>query len=103
MMKSMLKIGNRSIAVEHPDGTELQMEGNVLSAKASTRSLEFQLKEELGKQGIQWGDALAWATHKLGIEQCAACKKRQAIMNQASRLGIAETTRQIVRSIRGGR
>ncbi len=28
------------------------------------------------------GDVIAWITHKLGIRQCAGCKKRQAWLNR---------------------
>lgn len=99
-MKSTLRIGSKTIAVEHPEGTELVMDNGKLSAKVH-RSLEHDLKEELGKQGIQWGDALAWATHKAGIQQCAGCVKRQHLMNSAKQLGIVETVRQIAGTFRG--
>ena len=98
-MRSVLKIGDKQIAVEHPDGSELQIEGGKLSFVQ--RSVEHQLNEELGKHGIAWGDAIAWATHKAGIKQCAECKKRQVILNQAKRLGVVETVRQIAETFRG--
>lgn len=49
------------------------------------------VEEELARQGIKWGDAVAWVTKKLGVQQCAPCKARQVIMNQ----GIAETVKHI--------
>ena len=102
-MRSLLKIGTQQIVVEHPEGTELQMKDGKLSAEPSHRSTEHQLREELGKQGVQWGDAIAWATHKVGLNQCAACKKRQALLNQVSQLGVVETARQVARTFRGGK
>lgn len=101
-MKSMLKIGNQVIAVDHPDGTELTMEGGKLSATIpSHRSLEAQLNEAMSKEGIQWGDAIAWATSKLGIEPCAACKSRQQILNRVKILGVKEVLRQIKGTFNG--
>ena len=101
-MQSMLKIGNQTIAVTHPEGTELMIEGGRLSAAIpSHRSLEAQLNESMHNEGIQWGDAIAWATSKLGIEQCAACKARQALLNQVKSLGVKETLRQIKETFRG--
>jgi len=95
-MHSVLKIGDKKILVTHPEGTELKMEGGVLSATSSShRSLEAQLKEQMGQEGVQWGDAIAWATKKLGIEACAPCKARQNILNHAKQLGIRETIKQI--------
>jgi hypothetical protein len=92
----MLKIGNQVIKVTHPDGTELTMEGGKLTASApSHRSLEAQFNEELGKEGVKWGDAVAWITKKVGIEQCAACRSRQYILNHLKQLGVRETVRQI--------
>src|SRR5688572_18367930 len=49
------------------------------------------IEEELARQGIKWGDAVAWETKKLGVQQCAPCKARQVILNQ----GIAETVKHI--------
>lgn len=102
-MKTLLRIGDKQIAIEHPEGTELQMEGNRLYAEAAPRSLEHQLTEEMGKQGIQWGDAIAWATHKMGIQQCAACAKRQFILNRVKQAGLVETVKQIAETLRGGK
>ena len=103
-MKTMLRIGDKKIAVEHPEGTTLALEGNRISVDMpSHRSLESQLNDAMGKEGIQWGDAIAWATSKLGIQACAACKARQRILNHAKSLGIQETVRQIKETFRGSR
>ena len=103
-MKSMLKIGDKRIMVEHPAGTSLTMEGGRLQVESpSHRSLEYQLNDAMGKEDIKWGDAIAWATSKLGIEACAACRARQRILNHAKQLGIAETIRQIKETFHGGR
>lgn len=51
--------------------------------------------EELAKHGVQWGDAIAWVTKKIGMKQCAPCKARQEILNSASELGWVETIKQI--------
>lgn len=54
---------------------------------------------ELEKQGIQWGNAIAWVTKRLGIQQCAPCKARQEILNHAQELGWSETLRQIKETV----
>lgn len=103
-MQSTLLIGDKKIVVTHPEGTTLTMkEGTLTAAPASHRSLEAQLTEAMSKDGIQWGDAIAWATHQLGIEQCAACKSRQHILNRAKSLGIVEVVRQIKDTFRGSK
>ena len=51
---------------------------------------------EMDVQGIQWGDAIAWVTHKFGISQCTPCRARQEILNKAGTLGVKETVRQII-------
>ena len=103
-MQSTLKIGGKKILVTHPAGTELTMEGGKLSATIpSHRSLEAQLTEAMGQEGIQWGDAIAWATSKLGIDACAACKARQQILNHVKSLGMKETLLQIKETFRGSR
>ena len=53
------------------------------------------VEEELAKEGIQWGDAIAWVTKKIGMKQCAPCKARQEILNSARELGWSETIRQL--------
>lgn len=103
-MQSTLKIGNQKIVVTHPEGTELKMEDGRLSAQVpSHRSIEAQLNEEMSKHGVQWGDAIAWATSSLGIQPCPACKKRIHILNRAKQLGIVETVRQIKETFRGSK
>lgn len=102
-MKTMLRIGDRKIAIEHPTGTTITLEGGKLEVETpANRSLESKLTDAMGKEGIQWGDAIAWATSKLGIQECAGCKARRQILNQAKNLGIAETIRQIKETY-GGR
>lgn len=100
-MRSILKIGDKQIIVDHPEGSSLKIEGGKLSTEPVQRSVEHDLKEELGKQGVQWGDAIAWVTHKAGFEQCAGCVKRQHLLNQAKQLGVRETVRQVVETFRG--
>ena len=51
--------------------------------------------DELASHGVQWGDAIAWATKKLGIRQCAPCKARRLILNNVSKNGWADTIKQI--------
>jgi hypothetical protein len=53
------------------------------------------IDEELGKEGLQIGDAIAWVTGKMGITQCSSCHARQEILNNAKALGWKETIRQI--------
>lgn len=50
---------------------------------------------ELAKAGLGLGDAIAWVTKKIGLKQCAPCKARQEILNNAAELGWSETLRQI--------
>jgi hypothetical protein len=51
--------------------------------------------EELAKQGLKLGDAVAWVTKKIGLKQCAPCKARQEILNNVEKVGWVETLRQI--------
>ena len=53
------------------------------------------LNDHLEKEGIQWGDAVKWVASRLGVKQCAPCRARQEILNNASNLGWTETIRQI--------
>ena len=80
--------------VTHPDGTKLQNEGKKLVV-APQRPEEIRFRDEVEKAGVQWGDAIAWVTGKMGIRQCAPCHARQEILNHARQLGWAETIRQI--------
>lgn len=50
---------------------------------------------QLERAGIGLGDAIAWVTHKFGIQQCAPCKARQEILNNVKKVGWVETLRQI--------
>lgn len=54
-----------------------------------------EVNEMLEKHGLKIGDTIAWVTKKLGIKQCAPCKARQEILNNARELGWGETLRQI--------
>lgn len=56
---------------------------------------------EIEASGIQWGDVVAWATKKLGMNQCAKCKARQLILNHIKELGVSEAIRQIREVSRG--
>ena len=49
------------------------------------------LESELEKEGIKWGDAIAWVTKSLGIHQCSPCQARQRILNEVSQVGWKET------------
>jgi hypothetical protein len=55
----------------------------------------YNMQQELAERGVQWGDAIAWVTKKIGMKQCAPCKARQEIFNRVSELGWVETIRQI--------
>ena len=59
----------------------------------------YNAQEELEAQGVKWGDAVAWVTKQLGVKQCAPCKARQEILNNASKVGWAETIKQIKETI----
>ena len=60
-------------------------------AKAASATVEAQLAE----QAIKWGDAIAWVTKKLGVNQCTPCKARQEILNHASEKGWSQTIKEI--------
>lgn len=60
-----------------------------------------QVDVELEREGIPWGDAIAWVTKKIGVKQCAPCKARQEILNHAAQNGWAETMRQIRETFKG--
>jgi hypothetical protein len=101
-METQVMIGKKRISIKHPDGTVLQRTGKTLIA-VPKRPPSIILRKDLEKEGIQWGDAIKWATDKLGIKQCARCRQDQAILNQARQLGLAETIRQIKETFRGSR
>lgn len=54
-----------------------------------------QVNQELERHGLKLGDAISWATTRLGIKKCASCAARQEILNAARDLGWAETIKQI--------
>ena len=54
-----------------------------------------ETKKELARSGIKWGDAIAWATSKVGMKGCAPCKANQELYNQSLILGLKETARRI--------
>jgi len=54
-----------------------------------------EVDAELQRNGIMWGDAIEWAAKKLGIKQCAPCKARKAILNDASKNGWVATAKAI--------
>lgn len=56
---------------------------------------KHEIAGALVKEGIKWGDAVAWATNQLGIKQCPPCKTRQAILNEVSKVGWMETVKRI--------
>lgn len=56
---------------------------------------QHEVDATLEDAGLKLGDAVAWVTKKIGIKQCAPCKARQEILNNAKQLGWSETIRQI--------
>ena len=56
---------------------------------------QHEVDAMLEKQGLKLGDAIAWVTKKIGLKQCAPCKARQEILNNAQKLGWSETLKQI--------
>lgn len=93
-METQIKIGNHRVMVRHPEGTTLRAEGKTLVTDPQ-RPEDAKFRKELEASGLQWGDAVKWITSKLGVEQCAACRSRQEILNHAKQLGWGETIRQI--------
>ena len=63
------------------------------TCKGSTE--QHEVDAMLEKQGLKLGDAIAWVTKKIGLKQCAQCKARQEILNNAQKLGWSETLKQI--------
>lgn len=103
-MQTLLTIGTQQIVIDHPQDIELSFDGHTLrSTLKSHRSLEAQLNEALGSEGIQWGDAIAWATDKAGVKPCAPCKSRIHILNHVKQLGLKETLRQLKETFHGSR
>ncbi len=50
-----------------------------------------QLREDLEKEGIQWGSAIAWVTKKLGIQECGNCAVRKELLDTVKERGWLET------------
>jgi len=65
------------------------------SCAGEASAVAQDVDKELAKEGLALGDAIAWVTKKIGMKQCAPCKARQEILNNASELGWKETLRQI--------
>ena len=63
------------------------VEGQIKWDCGGTSSSSDDLMDKLEAEGIQWGDAIAWASNKLGINQCAPCKARQEILNHTKEHG----------------
>ena len=96
--------------LKSPWGERWMPEGEPYQRLAGEEIVEGQIRWDCGPQsdgptddvhinleraGIPWGDAIAWVTKKIGIEQCAPCKARQEILNRASEIGWLETLKQI--------
>ena len=54
---------------------------------------------KLEAEGIQWGDAIAWVTHKMQVKQCAPCKASQELFNESLVLGFKDLARRIKESL----
>ena len=59
------------------------------------REVPDSLADDFYNSGIKWGDVIAWAATKVGIDSCGNCKTRQFILNHIAENGVAETIRQI--------
>lgn len=93
-METQVKVGEHRVTIRHPEGTVLRREGKTLVADPQ-RPEDVRFRQELQAEGIQWGDAIAWVTSKMGIRQCPPCHARQEILNHARQLGWKEAIRQI--------
>lgn len=86
--------GNTELIPENtPYSSDWKFTGRI---DVSCKGVNFQtsgetIEEKLAKEGIQWGDAIAWATKKAGFEQCSACKARQEILNHVKENGWLNT------------
>ena len=58
-------------------------------------SANDDFQAQLANEGIQWGDAIAWATKKAKLKQCGGCQARQVIFNNASQVGWVATFKAI--------
>lgn len=76
-----------------PPGAKL-LDG-VIAWDCATSTSQYEVDAMLEREGVRWGDAIAWTTKKLGIKQCAPCKARQEILNNVSKMGWADTIKQI--------
>lgn len=56
---------------------------------------QHEVDAMLEKQGVQWGSAIKWVTHRIGLKQCSSCKAREEILNHAKENGWSETIRQL--------
>lgn len=74
---------------------EAIVEGAIRWDCGPQNSSSDDLMNKLAAQGIQWGDAIAYVTHKLGIEQCSPCKATQELFNESLILGLKDTARRI--------
>ena len=61
--------------------------------------IKENVASKLASEGVKWGDAVAWATKKLGLTQCPPCKTRQAILNEVRLVGWAETIKRLKETI----
>lgn len=55
-----------------------------------------EVLSNMEKEGIKFGDAIAWVTKKFGLQQCSACKARQEILNRVSEVGWSQTAKDIL-------
>lgn len=74
---------------------EYIVEGAVRWECGPTEGNNDEVFAKMEAAGVQWGDAIAWVTKRLGIEQCAPCKARQEILNKVKEVGWIETFKQI--------
>lgn len=84
-----------------PDNTPFKWKaGEVYAGSGHDGSAEVtppstNVDAKLEEAGLKLGDAIAWVTHKMGIQQCAPCKARQEILNNVGKHGWAATIKQI--------
>lgn len=70
---------------------EFIVEGAIRYDCGNSFSSSDDLMDKLEGEGIQWGDAVAWVTKKLGVQSCAPCKARQVILNHMTEVGFINT------------
>jgi hypothetical protein len=86
-----------------PENTEYQLlqEESIVGVDWNCgHVIQDDVEAHLQEAGLKLGDAIAWVTHKLGIPQCAPCKARQEILNNAQKLGWKETIRQLKETLK---